>query len=105
MPSKWIKESLNYDEPAVCLAIEGEMARELVVRWGSVAAVPDGEDSAGRSQVRLQTPEELVDRAIRTAQYLCEALDDNGWIKWIKRDKSALPKYGKTEVVEKTTES
>jgi len=52
---------------------EAEVARELICRWGMVAAEVDGEDSSGRAKFRLQTPEELVDRAFQTARMFMSA--------------------------------
>jgi len=45
-----------------------KLAFDLVGRWGPVAATPDGEDSSGRAKLRLQTPEELVQRAFGCAE-------------------------------------
>lgn len=64
----------------------GMIAVELVERWGSVAGAPDGEDSAGRSKIRLQEPEELVERAVKTAGLLWEAIKKQGWILEIDRE-------------------
>lgn len=44
------------------------LAKELLERWGMVAGMPDGEDSAGRAKVRLATPDELVGRALTVAE-------------------------------------
>ena len=38
---------------------EAKLASDFIVRWGCVAAVPDGEDKAGRPQLRLMTEDEL----------------------------------------------
>jgi UTP-glucose-1-phosphate uridylyltransferase len=56
----------------------GAMAIDLVIKWGMVAAVCDGEDSCGRAKLRLMTPDELVDRAMETARQLTKALTDTG---------------------------
>lgn len=47
---------------------EARFAMAFIERWGMVAAMPDGEDSSGRAKVRLATPDELVDRAFKTAR-------------------------------------
>lgn len=39
----------------------------------------DGEDSVGRQKIRLMSPEEIVDKACRTAELLCEAFEEKGW--------------------------
>ena len=57
-----------------------ELATILVEKWGMVAAIPDGEDSAGRSKLRLLTPEKVVNRATETADLLWSALEDKGWL-------------------------
>jgi len=55
-----------------------KMAFELITRWGAVAAAPDGEDSAGRSKLRLVEPKELVDRAFLCAEAAMETARDRG---------------------------
>lgn len=45
-----------------------KLAFDLIGRWGTVAAAPDGEDSSGRAKLRLQTPQELVNRAFECAE-------------------------------------
>ena len=59
---------------------EGRMATILIEKWGTVAADTDGEDSAGRSKLRLQTPEEIVQRACDTAALACAEFRKRGWI-------------------------
>ncbi len=57
---------------------EAEIALEMILRWGLVSAMPDGEDSAGRQRGRLLTPVELVDRAYETAnRFMTEARKRN----------------------------
>lgn len=56
------------------LDTQARIVIDLVTRWGLVAATPDGEDSTGRAKLRLATPEELVDRAMKTTDLLVEAL-------------------------------
>lgn len=56
------------------------LAAEFISRWGMVAAVPDGEDSAGRSKLRLATPEEIVTRGCETAAALWEEFQKRGWL-------------------------
>jgi hypothetical protein len=58
----------------------GRVAVEMATRWGMVAAVPDGEDSAKRQKLRLMTPQELVDRAIESALALQIGLMAHGLI-------------------------
>lgn len=47
---------------------EANIALVLIEKWGLVAAMPDGEDSAGRAKLRLPTPQELATRALDIAQ-------------------------------------
>ena len=56
------------------------IAGEFVTKWGMVLGVPDGEDSAGRSRLRLATPTEVVDRAVETADLLMTRFDQLGWL-------------------------
>jgi hypothetical protein len=43
-------------------------AMMLIDKHAMVAALPDGEDSAGRMKLRIQTPKELVDRSFAIAE-------------------------------------
>jgi hypothetical protein len=71
----------RYDRTALW-ALEAQIAVTLVEKWGLVAGdLADGEDSAGRARIRLQTPKELVARAMETAALLVSALETHGWIK------------------------
>lgn len=54
------------------------MAFDMVLKWGMVAGMPDGEDSSGRSKVRLAEPAELVDRAFLCAEAAVEMAKDRG---------------------------
>lgn len=58
---------------------EGRLACYLVERWGMVAGVEDGEDSAGRAKIRLTTPDELVARALEVAEKTTKAIREKGW--------------------------
>ena len=53
-------------------------AIEFVERWGMVTGMPDGEDSAGRHQLRLATPDEVVERALEISQKLWDAFEEKG---------------------------
>mgnify|MGYP003659998928 CR=1 FL=1 len=57
---------------------EAKLALDLITRWGMVAGVPDGEDSSGRSKLRLSTPEELSERAFNTAKVAFDTIRANG---------------------------
>jgi hypothetical protein len=58
----------------------GMLAASMVERWGMVAAVDNGEDSAGRAQLRLAEPEELVERALDCAQLLFAGAERRGLV-------------------------
>ena len=60
--------------------MHARLALDMIERWGGVAAEIDGEDSAGRSKVRLQTPQELVDRACSTAALAMAAFHERNWL-------------------------
>jgi len=60
--------------------MEAKLAASMVERWGMIAAIPDGEDSAGRAKLRLATPAELAARACDTAEMLMKRFHMNGWI-------------------------
>jgi hypothetical protein len=64
----------------VSLNVKAVIASEMVNRWGMVAAMPSGEDSAGRSKLRMLTEGELVDRACDTVEKLFKEFDNRGWI-------------------------
>lgn len=56
------------------------MTMDLIAKWGMVAGVPDGEDSSGRSRIRLATPEEIVQRAIDTTNLAFNQMVRDSWI-------------------------
>jgi hypothetical protein len=61
--------------------MRARLAMTLIEKWGMVAAtVADGEDSAGRSRMRLLTPAEVVGRACETAERAIEAMHGLGWM-------------------------
>ncbi len=57
-----------------------KIAIEMASRWGMVAATQDGEDSAGRQKLRSLEPDELADKACRTAQALWSRFERLGWL-------------------------
>jgi hypothetical protein len=74
----------HYDEQALGQyneSIEADFAESLIARWGMVAAIPDGEDSQGRSRLRLQTPQELIDRAFEVARIFMVRLESEGHLR------------------------
>lgn len=59
---------------------EARFAMAMVERWGMVAAESNGEDSAGRASLRLQTPEELISRAFKVAELVFAEARNRGWV-------------------------
>lgn len=59
---------------------QGDYALELMKHFATVAATPDGEDSSGRAKARLQTPEEVVQRACDIADLAFKELAKRDWI-------------------------
>lgn len=74
---KWRQGTV--DEPSMP-ELRGRLAINLVERWGGVAGKLDGEDSQGRARIGLQTPQELVARAIECAELLVDAINAKGWL-------------------------
>jgi hypothetical protein len=74
-----------------------ELATHFIERWGMVAGQPDGEDSSGRSKIRLATPKEMVDRAMETAELLLDTIEKKGWVIEIPAPKPAEPRRERKE--------
>lgn len=55
-----------------------ELAYRLCERWGTIAGLPDGEDSSGRQKIALMPVDELVKRSCDTAQALFAEFDKRG---------------------------
>ena len=53
-------------------------AMALIEKHAMIAANGDGEDSSGRAKLRLQTPEELVERSFRIAELTMEKARSTG---------------------------
>lgn len=76
---------MKNDEPEVVVwetrhpEMEAKMAMMFIERWGMVAGMKDGEDSAGRSRLRLATTDEVVSRACEMAQMACEEFERRDW--------------------------
>ena len=60
--------------------LEATLASEMVMKWGMVSGMPDGEDSSGRHKLRLATPDELTTRAVETAELLLKKMNDKNWV-------------------------
>lgn len=62
------------------IATPAKMALDIACRWGIAAADADGEDTAGRQKLRSLTPDEIADKACRTAQALWSRFERLGWL-------------------------
>ena len=56
------------------------LATDMAARFALVAALPDGEDSAGRQKLRMATPDELASRACGIAHSLWVEFENRGWL-------------------------
>ena len=56
------------------------LAAEMATKWGPVLAVPDGEDSAGRQQMRALTPAESANLICDIAAALVFEFERRGWL-------------------------
>ena len=59
---------------------EAKLAFAFIEKWGMIAGEPDGEDSSGRSKVRMATPEEVVKRAFDIARVALKQAKESGLI-------------------------
>ena len=60
--------------------LRAQLACQFAERWAMVAAVEDGEDSAGRQKLRRMTPGELADHACECVSALMEQFQVRGWL-------------------------
>lgn len=73
-----------YDDKEVLLFhtehpdVVASFAMNIIEKHAMVAADGDGEDSSGRAKLRLQTPEELVERSFRIAELTMEKARSTG---------------------------
>lgn len=83
-PIKTIRKESKYGDATFLFAEspgqEAQFVLHLIEKWGMVAGDDGGEDSAGRAKLRLQTPEEVVARAMQTAEAAFRTLREHGWI-------------------------
>ena len=59
---------------------EGQLAVDLLRHLAIVAGDVDGEDSSGRSKLRLLEPKEVAARAVAIAEAAWAAFEDKGWV-------------------------
>ncbi|MEE9316538.1 MAG: hypothetical protein V3U97_05455 [bacterium] len=65
---------------------EAELAIRFLEKWGMIAGKEDGEDSVGRSKIRLLTEEEIVERACKSSDLMCKEAEKRGWFLHIDPD-------------------
>jgi hypothetical protein len=58
---------------------EGDYALHLMTHLAIAAAIPDGEDTAGRQKLRLMTPQEVVDRACEISKLAFQQFQAREW--------------------------
>ena len=62
------------------LTPRAEFVKELIARWGMVAALDGGEDSSGRHKLNLMPPADVVNRAMEMSDLMYKAFNDNDLI-------------------------
>lgn len=62
------------------LTTKGDMAWELMKRFSMIAADLEGEDSEGRAQYGLLSPDQIVVRACEIAECAWDAFQARGWL-------------------------
>src|SRR3990167_9329520 len=79
----WTSDCLNDGgiQNGYLLELRARLAFTLIERYGSVAGQPRGEDSAGRSILDLQTPQELVTRCFEIADLCVQECLSRGLIR------------------------
>ena len=63
---------------------QAQVFAEMICRWGMVAGSPDGEDSSGRSKMKLLEPADVIARAEHMTHLYFEVAKVKGWIEVAK---------------------
>jgi len=74
----------------VRMSVRMRIMLDLLKSHPLIAGDLDGEDSQGRSRIRLQSPKELVERAASIADLAVEAAEIRGWIKAVEHSGEEL---------------
>lgn len=82
--------------PSVVTNLESSLAMDLARDMAIVAAAPDGEDSHGRSKLRLLTPQEVASRACSIASAMVEQFVEKGWLEQLP-EPTYVPEPGEDE--------
>lgn len=79
--SQYVHPELDSHTKGVWKTFECDLLCTLITHGHSmIAGKYAGEDSQGRAQLDLQTPEELVERSFRTVELVMQGLEQRGWI-------------------------
>ncbi len=62
------------------MTMKGDMAWELIKRFGLIAGDPTGEDSSGRAIMRAMDTTEVVARACCIAETAWNEFEKRGWL-------------------------
>jgi len=62
------------------LEIQARAALEMLSKWGMVAGEDGGEDSTGRSKLKLSDVDHMVERACNTVEAAFSEFNKRGWI-------------------------
>lgn len=79
------------------LGIRAKLAINFAERWGMVAAIPDGEDSAGRQRLRMATTEEVSSRACDMVKTMFDEFEKRDWVTHMPTMAELKEKYPSTE--------
>jgi hypothetical protein len=66
--------------PKFSVDSKADFALRCIERWATVAAVPDGEDSKGRQQLRNMTPSEIVSHACDCSELAFAEFSKRSWL-------------------------
>ncbi len=72
-----LSQPFSYDK--VVYDRRAEMAIIMLEKWGMVAAIDNGEDTAGRAKLGLMPIGELIDRAFECADAAYQEIEKRGW--------------------------
>jgi hypothetical protein len=62
------------------MTLKGDMAWELIKRFGLIAGEPEGEDSSGRAVMRAMDTIEVVARACAITEATWNEFEKRGWL-------------------------
>ena len=102
---RWKDENYSCAVYGINLEIRAEFAWSLITSHPNVAGIENGEDRSGRSQLRLQTPEDLVTRSFEIVDRFFDAVEKRGEIREsVMTDEERAKRVGHLEAI-KTEEA